>query len=844
MAKNLVIVESPAKAKTIEKFLGSDYQVESSYGHIADLPSKEIGVDVEHGFTPRYEVSADKKALVSKLRTLSKKAEMVWLASDEDREGEAISWHLAEELKLDKSKTKRIVFHEITKTAILKAIDNPREINYDLVNAQQARRVLDRLVGYELSPVLWRKVKGGLSAGRVQSVAVRLIVEREREIQNFKPVATYSISAEFTNETGKTFKAKLPRNFNTKKEAEDFLAKNIGSIYKVADLETKPAKKSPAAPFTTSTLQQEAARKLYLPVGITMQLAQRLYEAGLITYMRTDSVNLSNEAMNAAQAEITKSYGKEFSKPRNFVTKSKGAQEAHEAIRPTDMSRHTVNIDRDQARLYDLIWKRTLASQMSDAELERTNVKIEANNHNETFAASGEVLLFEGFLKVYLEGHDDDEEEQEGMLPAMKVGEQLQNESIVATEKYSRAAARYTEASLVKKLEELGIGRPSTYAPTISTIINRNYVEKGNLEGQERNYTQLTLQSGKVTEKILKENTGSDKGKLVPTDIGTIVTDFLVKNFESILDYNFTAKVEQDFDEIAEGNVNWSQMMQEFYNHFHPNVKEVEANAERESGERILGKDPKSGRQVSVRLGKFGPMVQIGEADDDDKKFASLLADQNIGSITLEEALNLFLLPKNLGTYKGQEVEVNNGRFGPYVRHGSLFISLPKGEDPLDVTVARAQEIIDEKQKADAPIATYKGEGVQKGVGRFGPFIKWNGLFINVSKKYNFDNLSQQDVEELIEDKLQKNIDKIIHNWEAEGIMVEKARWGKSVITKGKIKIELNKDIDAAKLTLDQVKEMIEQKTPAKKTAAKKATTKKPAAKKATAKKATTTKKK
>ena len=844
MAKNLVIVESPAKAKTIEKFLGSDYQVESSYGHIADLPSKEIGVDVEHGFTPRYEVSADKKALVSKLRTLSKKAEMVWLASDEDREGEAISWHLAEELKLDKSKTKRIVFHEITKTAILKAIDNPREINYDLVNAQQARRVLDRLVGYELSPVLWRKVKGGLSAGRVQSVAVRLIVEREREIQNFKPVATYSISAEFTNETGKTFKAKLPRNFNTKKEAEDFLAKNIGSIYKVAELETKPAKKSPAAPFTTSTLQLEAARKLYLPVGITMQLAQRLYEAGLITYMRTDSVNLSNEAMNAAQAEITKSYGKEFSKPRNFVTKSKGAQEAHEAIRPTDMSRHTVNIDRDQARLYDLIWKRTLASQMSDAELERTNVKIEANNHNETFAASGEVLLFEGFLKVYLEGHDDDEEEQEGMLPAMKIGEQLQNESIVATEKYSRAAARYTEASLVKKLEELGIGRPSTYAPTISTIINRNYVEKGNLEGQERNYTQLTLQSGKVTEKILKENTGSDKGKLVPTDIGTIVTDFLVKNFESILDYNFTAKVEQDFDEIAEGNVNWSQMMQEFYNHFHPNVKEVEANAERESGERILGKDPKSGRQVSVRLGKFGPMVQIGEADDDDKKFASLLADQNIGSITLEEALNLFLLPKNLGTYKGQEVEVNNGRFGPYVRHGSLFISLPKGEDPLDVTVARAQEIIDEKQKADAPIATYKGEGVQKGVGRFGPFIKWNGLFINVSKKYNFDNLSQQDVEELIEDKLQKNIDKIIHNWEAEGIMVEKARWGKSVITKGKIKIELNKDIDAAKLTLDQVKEMIEQKTPAKKTAAKKATTKKPAAKKATAKKATTTKKK
>ncbi|MBS7252468.1 type I DNA topoisomerase [Flavobacterium branchiicola] len=837
MAKNLVIVESPAKAKTIEKFLGNDFQVESSYGHIADLPSKEIGVDVENGFKPKYEVSPDKKALVSKLKTLSKNAEMVWLASDEDREGEAISWHLAEELKLDTKKTKRIVFHEITKSAILKAIENPREIDYNLVNAQQARRVLDRLVGYELSPVLWRKIKGGLSAGRVQSVSVRLIVEREREIQNFNAVATYSIVAEFVNEAGKAFKAKLPKNFNTKKEAEDFLNKNIGSKYKVADLETKPTKKSPAAPFTTSTLQQEAARKLYLPVGITMQLAQRLYEAGLITYMRTDSVNLSKDAMNAAEAEIIKSYGKEFSKPRTFATKSKGAQEAHEAIRPTDMSRHTVNIDRDQARLYDLIWKRTLASQMSDAQLERTNVKIEADNHNELFTASGEVLLFEGFLKVYLEGHDDDEEEQEGMLPALKVNEKLANNYITATERYSRPPARYTEASLVKKLEELGIGRPSTYAPTISTIINRNYVEKGTLEGQERNYTQLTLQNSKVGEKVLKENTGSDKGKLVPTDIGTIVTDFLVKNFGNILDYNFTAKVEQDFDEIAEGNIDWAKMMQEFYNKFHPNVKEVEANAERESGERILGKDA-DGRQVSVRLGKFGPMAQIGEADDEDKKFASLMADQNIGNITLGEALNLFLLPKNLGEYKGEEVEVSNGRYGPYVRHGSVFISLPRGEDPLGVSKERAQELIDEKALADAPIAVYKGEPVQKGVGRFGPFIKWNGLFVNVSKKYNFDNLSQADVEELIEDKLQKNIDKVLHNWEEEGILVEKARWGRSVITKGKIKIELSKDVDATKLTLAEVQEMIAKKTPAKKTPAKKTTTakkapaKKPAAKK------------
>ncbi len=832
MAKNLVIVESPAKAKTIEKFLGSDYQVESSYGHIADLPSKEIGVDVENGFKPKYEVSPDKKVLVSKLKTLAKNADMVWLASDEDREGEAISWHLSEELKLDKKKTKRIVFHEITKNAILKAIDNPREIDYNLVNAQQARRVLDRLVGYELSPVLWRKIKGGLSAGRVQSVSVRLIVEREREIQNFKAVASYSIVAEFVNEAQKTFKAKLPKNFSNKKEAEEFLNKNINSIYKVADLETKPTKKSPTAPFTTSTLQQEAARKLYLPVGVTMQLAQRLYEAGLITYMRTDSVNLSKEAMDAAQSEIIKSYGKEFSKPRTFANKSKGAQEAHEAIRPTDMSLHTVNIDRDQARLYDLIWKRTLASQMSDAELERTNVKVEANNHNDVFTASGEVIKFEGFLKVYLEGHDDDDEEQEGMLPVLKVNEKLQSNYITATERYSRPASRYTEASLVKKLEELGIGRPSTYAPTISTIINRNYVEKGNLDGQERNYSQLILKSGKITDKVLKENTGSDKGKLVPTDIGTIVTDFLVKNFETILDYNFTAKVEQDFDEIAEGNIEWSKMMNEFYSHFHPNVQDVEKNADRESGERILGKDPKTGKQVSVRLGKFGPMAQIGEADDEDKQFASLRQDQNIGNITLEEVLNLFLLPKNLGNYKGEEIEVNNGRFGPYVRFGKQFISLPKGMDPMDVTMEIAQSLIDEKVQADAPIATYKNEPVQKGTGRFGPFIKWNGIFINVSKKYNFDNLSQSDIAELIEDKIQKNIDKVIHNWDSEGILVEKARWGRSVITKGKIKIELSKDIDASKLTLAEVQEMIEKKAPTKKAPVKKASPKKTTVKK------------
>lgn len=832
MAKNLVIVESPAKAKTIEKFLGKEFQVESSYGHIADLPSKEIGVDVANKFKPKYEVSSDKKALVKKLKDLSKTAETVWLASDEDREGEAIAWHLAEELKLDKNKTKRIVFHEITKTAIQKAIENPRGINYDLVNAQQARRVLDRLVGYELSPVLWKKVRGGLSAGRVQSVSVRLIVEREREIQNFKSEASYSISAEFANEAGKTFKAKLAKNFGSKEEAEKFLEQNIGSLYKVLDLETKPTKKSPAAPFTTSTLQQEAARKLYMPVGITMQVAQRLYEAGLITYMRTDSVNLSQEAMGAAQTEISNYYGKEFSHPRNYATKSKGAQEAHEAIRPTDMSRHTVDLDRDQARLYDLIWKRTIASQMSDAQLERTNVKIEANNHKEIFAATGEVIKFEGFLKVYLEGHDDEDEQEEGMLPSLKVNEALKNNYITATERFSRPAARYTEASLVKKLEELGIGRPSTYAPTISTIINRNYVEKGNFEGAERKYNQLILKNNELKAEVLTENVGSDKGKLVPTDIGTIVNDFLVKNFETILDYNFTAKVEHDFDEIAMGNKEWENMMSDFYNHFHPNVQDVEKNAERESGERILGVDPKSGKQVSVRLGKFGPMVQIGDADDENKQFASLLADQNISTVTLEDALNLFLLPKLLGSYQGEEVEVNNGRFGPYVRYGKTFISLPKGEDPLDVTFERAQQIIEAKNQADAPIGQYQGMDVQKGVGRFGPFIKWNGIFINVSKKYNFDNLSQLDIQALIEDKLQKESEKLIHNWEEEGIRVEKARWGRSVILKGKVKIELGKEVDAVKLSLEQVKEMIEAKAPAKKTAAKKTTVKKATAKK------------
>ena len=833
MAKNLVIVESPAKAKTIEKFLGKDFKVESSFGHIADLPSKELGVDVDGDFEPKYQVSSDKKAVVKKLKDLAKKAETVWLASDEDREGEAIAWHLAETLGLDKEKTKRIVFHEITKSAIMKAVENPRKIDYDLVDAQQARRVLDRIVGYELSPVLWRKVKGGLSAGRVQSVSVRLIVEREREIQEFQPEASYRIDAEFSNEEGQSFKAKLPKTFSTKEEALAFLEKNATANFKVADLTKKPAKKSPAAPFTTSTLQQEASRKLYFSVSKTMTMAQRLYEAGLITYMRTDSVNLSDEARKGAEKEIIDAYGKEYSKERNFTGKTKGAQEAHEAIRPTDFSRHSVNIDRDQARLYELIWKRAIASQMSEAQLERTNVKIEANTHDETFTANGEVIKFDGFLKVYLEGTDDEDTEQDGMLPAMKVNEILLNNYITATERYTRPPYRYTEASLVKKLEELGIGRPSTYAPTISTIQNRNYIEKGTVEGVEREYTQLTLAEGKVEDKKLTEKVGSDKGKLVPTDIGMIVTDFLVNHFESILDYNFTAKVEDQFDDIAEGKEDWKAMMKSFYEKFHPVVEDVQENADRESGERILGEDPKTGKQVSVRLGKFGPMVQMGTVDDEEKPtFASLGPDQQLNTITFEEAMDLFKLPKELGKYKGEVVEVNNGRYGPYVKFGKKYISLAAGQDPLNVELEDAVELIKEKEKADAPIYNYKGKDVTKGKGRFGPFIKWDGMFINVNKKYDWDNLTTEDIETLIDEKIQKEIDKVVHNWEEEGIRVEKARWGRHNIIKGKTKIELAKTVDAAALTLEEVKDLIEKNAPKKKATKKKTTKKKTSAKK------------
>ena len=840
MAKNLVIVESPAKAKTIEKFLGKDFKVQSSFGHIADLPSKELGVDVDGDFTPKYIVSSDKKKLVADLKKEAKKAEMVWLASDEDREGEAIAWHLAEELDLKKENTKRIVFHEITKTAILKAIENPRQIDYNLVNAQQARRILDRLVGYELSPVLWRKVKGGLSAGRVQSVAVRLIVEREREIEAFNPVASYRIDAEFVTAQGNSFKAKLPKNFQTQAAARAFLEKNIDASYSVADLIKKPAKKSPAAPFTTSTLQQEAARKLYFSVGKTMTIAQRLYEAGLITYMRTDSVNLSNDAQQAAAKEITKSFGEAYSHPRKYKGKSKGAQEAHEAIRPTEMSRHSIEGDYDQTRLYDLIWKRTLASQMSDAQLERTNVKIAITSSQavkEQFTANGEMIKFDGFLKVYLEGIDNDEQEQEGMLPKLVKADVLDANYITATERFTRPPYRFTEASLVKQLEELGIGRPSTYAPTISTIISRNYVEKGTIEGVERKYLQLTLAKQALKDNTLVETIGSDKGKLVPTDIGMIVNDFLVEHFSSVLDFNFTAKVEQDFDDIADGKEDWKHMLKEFYGKFHPTVEDVKENAERESGERILGKDPESGRTVLVRLGKFGPMAQIGAPDDEEKKFASLRPDQQLHLVTFDQVMDLFKLPKDLGTYEGEQVDVNNGRFGPYVRFGKMFVSLPKGIDPLDVDMSYAIELIEEKKKADAPVYVYEDLPVQKGTGRFGPFIKWNNMFINVNKKYDFDALSDADIIELIETKKQKEIDKLIHNWEEEGIRLEKARWGRFNLLKGKTKIELPKTTKAEKMTLKDAQAILEKNAPKKKKKKAAAKKKAPAKKKAAAKK-------
>lgn len=744
MVENLVIVESPAKAKTIEKFLGKDFLVKSSFGHIRDLEKKDFGIDIANNFQPQYVIPADKKKLVSELKKLSGEAKVVWLASDEDREGEAIAWHLSESLSLKKENTRRIVFHEITKDAILNAIQNPRDIDINLVNAQQARRVLDRIVGFEISPILWRKVKPALSAGRVQSVAVRLIVEREREIDHFVSESAFRVTAEFMvpDKTGElvVLNAELSKRFNTAEETAAFLDGCKNAQFVIDDISKKPLKKSPAPPFTTSTLQQEASRKLGYSVSQTMTIAQKLYESGKITYMRTDSVNLSGLAINTAKAEITEQFGEKYSKPRNFTTKSKGAQEAHEAIRPTYINHYEVDGSAQEKRLYELIWKRTLASQMSEAELERTSVKINISGKTEYFSATGEVIVFDGFLKLYMESSDDDDTNgnENGLLPPLMSGQKLDFDRIVATERFTQKPPRYTEASLVRKLEELGIGRPSTYAPTISTIQNREYVVKESREGEKRNFTELVLKGGKVKQSTKTENFGYEKSKLFPTDIGMVVNDFLEENFTDIMNYNFTAQIEQEFDIIAEGKLEWTKAIGDFYNSFQPVVEESKKRTDKKVGERILGDDPTTGKPVSVKIGRFGPMVQIGSSDDEEKPtFASLLKGQSINTITLDEALELFKLPRTVGEFEGKDVVIGLGRFGPYARHNSKFVSLGKDDDPLSVTLERAIELIEAKRVKDANslIKTFDAEpGLQILNGRFGPYIAFNKKNFKIPK--------------------------------------------------------------------------------------------------------------
>lgn len=743
MPKNLVIVESPAKAKTIEKFLGSDYHVMSSFGHIRDLAEKGIGIDFENNYQPQYAVSTDKKKTVAELKKASKLADIVWLASDEDREGEAIAWHLFEELKLKQENTRRIVFHEITKEAILHAIETPRNIDINLVDAQQARRVLDRIVGFELSPILWRKIRPSLSAGRVQSVAVRLIVEREREINQFNAEASYKVSALFTsvdkNGNPIELKAELQQRFSTKAEAQKFLEQCKDSEFNVNNIITKPTKRSPAPPFTTSTLQQEAARKLGFSVSQTMTVAQRLYESGKITYMRTDSVNLSDLALTNSKAEIISMAGDKYVHIRKFTTKSKGAQEAHEAIRPSYMNTHTVDGSSQEKRLYELIWKRTIASQMSDAELEKTSIYISISGNNLQFVATGEVIVFDGFLKVYMESVDDEAEKEDGsLLPAMVNGEKLLPTEIVAQERFSQKPPRYAEASLVRKLEELGIGRPSTYAPTISTIQNRLYVEKGDRDAIKRDYNVLKLKGSKITDSTKSENTGAEKSKLFPTDIGTVVNDFLIEYFPDILNYNFTADVEKEFDNIADGEIKWTESIDKFYKKFHPIVEHTMENSERQVGERILGVDPKSGRQLSVKIGKYGPLAQIGTVDEEEKPvFASLRRDQSIESITYEDALELFKLPRQAGEFEGKAMTVAIGRFGPYIRHDAKFISLPKTDDPMEVTAERCIEIIENKRiEENNRIIAILGENQEIQVlnGRFGPYFTFNNINYKIPK--------------------------------------------------------------------------------------------------------------
>lgn len=852
MAKNLLIVESPAKAKTIEKFLGKDFQVKSCFGHIRDLEKAGMGIDIENKFEPRYVVSEGKEKVVKELKTLAQKSEEVWLATDEDREGEAISWHLCEVLGLDPMKTKRIVFHEITKPAIKEAVENPRLLDMNLVKAQQARRVLDRIVGFELSPVLWRKisVKNNLSAGRVQSVAVRLISEREREINAFEPQSSFKIEAVFTaaDVSGKSVNFKAEgKKYDEEADAASFLNTCIGADYVVKDIQVKPGKRSPAPPFTTSTLQQEASRKLGYSVSKTMLVAQQLYENGLITYMRTDSVNLSNTALADISNRVKEMYGEEYHQFRRYKTKSQSAQEAHEAIRPTYMSNTTVE-NNDWKRLYELIWKRTMGCQMADAQLERTIAKIEISTNKEELTATGEVIKFEGFLKVYREDRDEEDinedEQQEGMLPPLQIKQQLPLVQMAATERFTKPSPRYSEASLVKKLEELGIGRPSTYAPTISTIQKRGYVEKRDKEGTSRIFRVLVLKDDKISKTKEKEIFGAEKAKMFPTDLGLVVTDFLKQNFEDIMDYGFTARIENEFDEVAEGKILWNDMIDGFYNPFKTDVEKTIENAERIKGEKELGTEPGTGKPVYARMGRFGPMVQIGGADEDDTpRFASLQKGQSIETITLEEALELFKLPVTLGDYEGKEVSVNAGRFGPYIKWGESFVSLPKGQDPLTVDLTKAIKLIEEKQKAEAPIGNYEGKPVTKGKGRFGPFIKWNEMFINVPKRYNFDNLSQAEIEELILAKIDKEANRYIQQWPDEKISIENGRWG-PYIRFGKKMVKMGRKESGEKYTaeelsgiaLDEVKKMIEIelpdafKKPAKKAAAKK---KAPAKKKA-----------
>ena len=809
---DLVIVESPAKAKTIEKYLGDGYTVLSSYGHVRDLPERDLSVDVENGFEPTYIIPDDKKDRLKQLQKEADKAGTVWLATDEDREGEAISWHLKEALKLPNDKVKRITFNEITKKAILEAIENPREIDVHLVDAQQARRVLDRLVGYELSPVLWRKVKPSLSAGRVQSVAVRIIVEREREILDFNSKSAFRITAVFTTGTGAQVKAELPARFATEAEAMEFLRGCIGADFIVNAVEKKPGKRTPAAPFTTSTLQQEASRKLGYGVDRTMRIAQGLYEQGHITYMRTDSVNLSEGAIAAAEAQISTQYGPRYSKPRRYTSKSKGAQEAHEAIRPADMMVRNAGADRDAERLYDLIWKRTLASQMADAELEKTVVDITISSRPEALKASGEVILFDGFLKVYMEGKDDeDSDEQEGLLPDLKQGEKLGLREMVATERFDRPSPRYTEASLVKKLEELGIGRPSTYAATISTVQKKNYVVKEDREGTKRAYRILTLANDTVTDVTATENAGAEKQKLFPTDIGMVVNDFLVEHFPTVVDLNFTAKVEEEFDVIAEGRENWREMIARFYKPFHATIGTVSETAERATGARELGVDPASGRKMYARIGRFGPMIQIGEVEDEEKpKFASLRKDQSIQTISFQEALDLFKLPRSLGERDGEVCSVGIGRFGPYVRLGSTYASLTPEDDPLEIDLIRAVELIDLKKIANATrdLGEHQGEVIVQGRGRFGPFVRHGKLYANIPKAEDPSTVTFERAVELIEAKKAGARQNVLKEFVGSGIQIIDGRYG-PYITDGSKNANMPRDRRPEEVTLEEATALI-----------------------------------